>query len=96
VKELKAKSKAITGRNNAMRMDERIAKLKQIITGWMNYFGIADMRKLSNEMDEWPRRRIRMCYRKRWKRFKTRHDNLVRLGIDEYKAWEYANTRKGY
>ena len=28
--------------------------------------------------------------------YKTKHDNLKKLGINEYKAWEYANTRKGY
>ncbi|MBR0600313.1 group II intron reverse transcriptase/maturase [Clostridiales bacterium BAD-6] len=96
VRKLKTKLKAVTGRSNAMGIKERIAKLKQIITGWVNYFGTADMGKLAKELDEWLRRRIRMCYWKRWKRIKTRHDNLVRLGIDNYKAWEYANTRKGY
>jgi len=79
-----------------MSMNESITELKQIITGWVNYFGIADMGKLAKELDEWLRRRIRMCYWKRWKKIKTRHDNLVRLGIDDRKAWEYANTRKGY
>jgi len=54
------------------------------------------MGNLAKELDEWLRRRIRMCYWKRWKKIKTRHDNLVRLGIDNHKAWEYANTRKGY
>jgi hypothetical protein len=62
----------------------------------VNYFGIADMGSLVKELDEWLRRRIRMCYWKRWKKIKTRHDNLVKLGIDRHKAWEYANTRKGY
>jgi len=96
VKKLKAKLKAATGRSNAMGEEKRIEKLKQIITGWVNYFGIADMGNLAKELDEWLRRRIRMCYWKRWKKIKTRHDNLVRLGIDNHKAWEYANTRKGY
>ena len=27
---------------------------------------------------------------------KTKHDNLRKLGIDNFKAWEYANFRKGY
>ena len=37
-----------------------------------------------------------MCFWKQWKKIKTRHDNLVRLGIGSIKAWEFANTRKGY
>jgi len=96
VKKLKAKLKDVTGRSNAMRMNERTARLKQIITGWVNYFGIADMGNLAKELDEWLRRRIRMCYWKSWKKIRTRHDNLVKLGIDNYNAWRYANTRKGY
>lgn len=71
-------------------------KLKQVITGWVNYFGIADMKKLSQTLDEWLRRRIRMCYWKQWKKIMTKHDNLISLGVNNFKAWEYANTRKGY
>jgi len=54
------------------------------------------MKELVKSLDEWLRIRIRMCYWKQWKKIKTRHDNLVKLGIDKSKAWEFANTRKGY
>lgn len=96
VKKFKQKLKEITGRSIAMSMEERLLKLKQAITGWVTYFGIADMGKLVKSLDEWLRRRIRMCYWKQWKKIKTKHDNLVKLGTGNYKAWEYANTRKGY
>ena len=33
---------------------------------------------------------------KHWKRIRTRGRNLMKLGINKYKAWEWANTRKGY
>ncbi|MDW7674476.1 MAG: group II intron reverse transcriptase/maturase, partial [Bacillota bacterium] len=49
-----------------------------------------------NKLDEWTRRRIRMCYWKQWKKVKTKFLNLKEMGIDEPKAWEFANTRKGY
>jgi len=96
VKKFKKKLKEITGRSNAMSMAFRMLKLKQLTTGWINYFGIADMRGLVKSLDEWLRRRIRMCYWKQWKKIKTRLDNLVKLGIDKAKAWEFANTRKNY
>ncbi|WP_446898795.1 group II intron maturase-specific domain-containing protein [Clostridium sp. LBM24168] len=96
VRKLKVKLKEVTGRSNAMSMELRAIKLKQIIIGWINYFKLADMKSTLKTLDEWLRRRIRMCYWKQWKKLKTKHDNLKRLGIDEYKAWEYANTRKGY
>jgi len=96
VKKFKQKLKEITGRSNGKSMAQRMLKLNQSITGWVNYFGIADMKGIAQSLDEWLRRRIRMCFWKQWKKIKTRHDNLVRLGIDNSKAWEYANTRKGY
>ncbi len=54
------------------------------------------MKKTARELDGWIRRRLRMCYWKQWKKIKTKHDNLVKLRINDGKAWEYANTRKGY
>lgn len=96
VKKFKAKLKEATGRSKVQSLDNLIIKLKQVITGWVNYFKLADMVKLAKQLDEWLRRRIRMCFWKRWKKVKTRFNNLFRLGIDKPKAWEYANTRKGY
>ena len=79
-----------------MSMTQRMLKLKQLIIGWVNYYGIADMKMLAKSLDEWLRRRIRMCYWKQWKKIRTRHKNLVKRGIESSKAWKFANTRKGY
>lgn len=54
------------------------------------------MKTRLRELDEWLRRRIRMCYWKKWKKKSTKARNLRKLGIDKHKAWEFANTRKGY
>jgi len=96
VKKLKQKLREITGRSNAMSMWQRMLKLRQAITGWVNYFSIADMGSLAKSLDEWLRRRIRMCFWKQWKKIKTKYDNLIKLGVTKSKAWEFANTRKGY
>jgi RNA-directed DNA polymerase len=92
----KAKVKEITSRSNGKSMEMRMEKLGQLLTGWVNYFHIADMEKVAKELDQWIRRRIRMCYWKQWKKISARYDNLVKLGAKNWKAWEYANTRKGY
>ncbi len=96
VMKLKEKLKEVTGRSKGMSMAERMIKLKQCITGWVNYFGIADMKTLARILDEWLRRRIRMCFWKQWKKIKTKHDNLVKLGTKSSQAWQFANTRKSY
>jgi group II intron reverse transcriptase/maturase len=96
VAKMKAKIKLLTARSNGWSNEVRIAKLKQYIRGWINYFKIADIKSLLKETDEWMRRRIRMIYWKQWKKVKTKFAMLKRLGIDEQKSWEFANTRKGY
>jgi group II intron reverse transcriptase/maturase len=95
-KRLKAKLKELTGRSMGISMEARIDKLNQTIRGWVNYYILADMRTHCQTTDEWLRRRLRMCYWKQWKKIGARLDNLVRLGVPRSKAWEFANTRKGY
>lgn len=88
--------KEFTSRSNGMGNELRATKLRRYIMGWINYFKLADMKKLLLQTDEWMRRRIRMIYWKQWKRVKTKLKMLKSLGIHEQKAWEYANTRKSY
>ena len=95
VERLKEKVRAVTKPTHAMSMEQRVDRLNRIIRGWVNYFKVADMRKQCHRLDEWIRRRLRMCCWEQWKKIKTRHDHLVRSGIPDRKAWEYANTRKG-
>lgn len=96
VERLKEKVRKLTSRSNAMSMDQRIKKLSSLITGWTSYFRLADMKRHCQELDEWMRRRLRMCHWKDWKKISAKFSNLVKLGIEKSKAWEYANTRKGY
>lgn len=96
IKKFMDKVRQILSRSNGQSTEQRIEALNRCIIGWVNYFGLADMRNLARRLDKWIRRRIRMCIWKQWRKIKTRHDNLVRLGLEDYKAWEFANTRKGY
>lgn len=96
VERFRDKIRKITERSNGRSMVWRYKKLRQLMTGWVNYFKIADMKKLCRHLDEWVRRRIRMCYWKQWKKVRTKRVNLIKLGIKSNKAKEFASTRKGY
>lgn len=93
---MKARLKEITERSNGWGNEYRALKLTQFIRGWVNYYALADMKSILKNTDEWLRRRIRLVYWKQWKKVKTRFRMLKKLGINESKAWEFANTRKGY
>jgi len=96
VRKFKDKIREITGRSNGMGIEARKVRLNQVVRGWMNYFKLADAKNLLQGLDEWIRSRIRMVTWKRWKRIRTRFENLKRSGIQEEQAWMWANTRKGY
>jgi group II intron reverse transcriptase/maturase len=93
---LKAKLKVLTSRSNGWGNEKRKSELSSFIKGWVNYYKYADILNLMKHVDEWYRRRLRMVIWKQWKKIKTKVCNLIRLGINKYKAWEYANTRKSY
>lgn len=96
VDKMRAKIRELTSRSNGWGNDRRKDALRQYITGWLNYFQLADMVNLLRKTDEWFRRRLRSLIWKQWKRIKTRFRNLVKLGIPKKKAREFSNTRKGY
>ena len=86
----------ITKRNRGVSIEHMLLTLKRYLRGWINYYGIADLKAKSKEWDGWIRRRLRMYIWKQWKRVRTRFRNLKRLGVQEEQAWMWANTRKGY
>lgn len=96
IKKVKSTIRKITNRNHSRNFEERLEILGRVTTGWVNYFGLADAKKIMEELDGWTRRRLRACLWKQWKRIRTKHDNLVKLGVPSPKAWEWANTRKKY
>lgn len=96
ITKMKERIRVLTSRSNGWGNARRKEKLTAFIRGWVNYFKLADMKSLLSTIDEWYRRRLRMVIWKQWKRIKTRLRNLINLGVPKHKAWEFANTRKGY
>ena len=95
VTKMKNKIRELTDRSNGWGNEYRALKLTQFIRGWVNYFGMADMKSLLQSNDEWLRHRIRAIYWKQWKKVKTKFKELKKLGVDEEKAWICANMRNG-
>ena len=96
VAKMKNKIRELTDRNNGMSNLKREEKYQQYVRGWVNYFKLADMKQLLKTTDEWARRRIRAVYWKQWKKIKTKYRILKALGLEHWKAKEFACSRKGY
>ena len=71
-------------------------KVKLFIRGWIQYFYVADMIRTMQSWNEWLRCRFRMYIWKQWKKPKTRKENLMKLGLPEWRACEIAYSRKSY
>lgn len=96
IKKFKDKIRELTSRKQARSVELILKRLKRYTTGWLGYYSIADMESNIKRLNEWIRRRIRQIYWKQWKKIRTKHDNLVKLGISNENAWRWANSRKAY
>ena len=96
IKRFKDKIRELTSRKQARSVELILKRLKRYTVGWLGYYSIADMESRIKSLNEWIRRRIRQIYWKQWKKIRTKHDNLVKLGIDNENAWKWANSRKAY
>jgi RNA-directed DNA polymerase len=94
-REFKRRVKRPTGRSWFVSMEYRYKKLSQYIRGWMNYFGISEYYRPIPEIDQWLRRRMRMCYWKQWRRPRTKIRNLRKLGTSMKAALDVGLSRKG-
>lgn len=96
VEKLKAKLKQLTSRSWSVAWEYRCLKIKQLITGWINYYRIGNFKMKCQEIDKWIRFRIRMYLWKKWKTIKNREKQLRKLGAYPWQAKIWANCRKGY
>ena len=96
LKKAKAKLRELTKRNQGRTVRQVMEKQKLYMQGWLNYYGLADMKTTAKELDSWLRRRYRMYIWKQWKKPGTRFRNLRKLGVPEYYAKLAAGSRKAY
>lgn len=94
--DFKHRVRKLTGRSWGVSMAWRFHKLAQYLRGWMGYFGISQYYRPIPELDEWLRRRVRMCYWKRWRWVRTKVRNLLALGTGKRAAIFTAISSKSY
>ena len=95
LKRCKDKLRELTNRTWSVAMEERIRQVNEYLRGWIGYFHPASAKKHCEELEQWLRRRLRMCLWKQWKRTWTRFRNLRALGVPEWAAWMMAKSNKG-
>ena len=92
----KYRVKKLTGRSWGVSMEYRLKKLNEFLRGWMHYYGLSQHYRPIPGIDQWIRRRLRMCFWKQWCRPRTRIRNLLQLGAPKLHAIRTGLSSKGY
>jgi RNA-directed DNA polymerase len=95
VERFKAKLRMLFRQGRGRNLKRFIQELAPVLRGWVNYFGLAQVKGVFEELDQWLRRRLRCLLWRRWKRSKTRAKNLMRRGLDRESAWKAATNGRG-
>jgi RNA-directed DNA polymerase len=72
-----------------------IEELTPVLRGWMNYFRLAEVQGIFEDLDGWIRRKLRCILWRQWKRPYTRARSLMKCGLGEERAWRSATNGRG-
>jgi RNA-directed DNA polymerase len=95
VKRFKNKLKELFRVGRGRNLARFIEELRPVLRGWVNYFRLAQVKGVFEELDGWIRRKLRGILWRQWKRTFTRAKNLIRRGLDEVRAWKSATNGRG-
>lgn len=94
-KTFKAKLKMLTKKTIPIDFDERIHRINLLVRGWINYYKQASIQAKLKKLEEWLRNRLRYCIWHHWKKPERKRKNLIRLGVEQGKAYAWSRTRMG-
>jgi RNA-directed DNA polymerase len=95
VKRLKTLLREIFRKGEGRSVSKVIKELSPKLRGWINYFKLAEVKNIFEELDGWVRRKLRRIIWKQWKRPYTRAKNLMKRGLEEKRAWKSATNGRG-
>jgi len=92
---LKLKIKQMTRKTDPTPVRAKIAKLRHLTNGWINYFKDAHMQEKLIKLDVWVRNRIRYCIWKHWKKPNRRMRAYRQMGVKSGIAYAWSRSRMG-
>jgi RNA-directed DNA polymerase len=96
VKRIREKLKESFRRGRGRRLDRFIEQeLNPILRGWGNYFQLAEVEGMFEELEQWVRRKLRQMLWRQWKRNHTRAVRLMQRGLPAERAWKSAGNGRG-
>jgi group II intron reverse transcriptase/maturase len=78
---LKDRVRGITRRTGGRSVNQVVTELRVYLTGWKQYYRLADTPGIFAQLDKWLRHRLRAIHLKHWKRGPTIYRELRRRGL---------------
>lgn len=95
-KKFKSKLKDLSSRKSVKNIKASLEKIKVYARGWLNYYGIASMKRNIETINSWLYHRIRMCIWKQWKEETENERKKSEEGIPYRYIHMVANSRRGH
>ena len=95
VKRLKEKLRNLWRKGRGCSLSAVVEVLTPVLRGWFNYYRLAEVRNVFEQLDGLIRRRLRCLLWRRWKRPRTRLRWLRRRGLGEERACASAYNGRG-
>ena len=80
---MKDRVRELTRRTRSQSIARVAQDLRSYLTGWKNYFRLADTNNVFRELDEWIRHRLRALHLKHWRHGPTIYRELRARGLSE-------------
>ena len=92
---MREKVRGMTNRNRGRNLPCVVGELRNYLTGWREYFRLADTQGTFGDLDKWIRHRLRCLQLKQWKRGTTTFRELRARGVGrDAAAAAAARTRR--
>jgi RNA-directed DNA polymerase len=82
-------------RGRGQSLQSAVGDLSPLLRGWVNYFRLAEVKGVFEELDQWLRRKLRCLLWRQWKRTYTRARKLMQRGLERTRAWRSATNGRG-
>lgn len=95
VQRFKGKLRDLFRRGRGRNLQSLISEMTPVLRGWTNYYRLADVKNVFEELDGWIRRKLRVIIWRQWKHPSTREKAMKKRGLPPKQAWKSAWNGRG-
>jgi RNA-directed DNA polymerase len=96
LEKFKNEVRSLTGRSCGRSVDQIVKRLGSYLSGWRNYYQLADTPRVFADLDKWIRRRLQVIHLKQWKTWEGVYRSLVARKLTKKAAETIASNRRRY